>query len=677
MAPFCNQLVTALWLVTTFLACPVNSVRLLPAAQRSAANEVLLSIVNHHQHHHNNFNQTGTDNNVSKRHRRLVKVDVPTPASPDDHLVTSLPLLAEGTLPTKHWAGLLPASPNADKYLFYWLFAPDLSQNSDLQEADIPLVIWLNGGPGCSSMDGLFLENGPLRFEKRESDGTFQLVAAQHSWHKVPAYMVYIDQPVGTGLSFTTSHKYPRNDREVNIDFYYFLQSFLKTHSDKFVREQRLNRGLYFSGESHAGHYIPSMMAFILDQNPNAAVNNQIYVPLSGAAIGNGWVDPFHQYAAAEAAYGHGIIGRAQMTALAKKEKECQDLLNKKRYSSAVCFNLLDDIVGQSYGSKSNFKVSQYDIRQVESRRGARTFPPGHKTVETYLGGTGSAAGITSATMNAALAALHATPSRQAGQIYQECTNPPYDALSHQDGLGVVNEVVKVLDHQEGEDKVRLLFFNGVTDLICNHVGNEVLLEKLPWKNTEAYVQAPRSAWKSKLQHGDKISGYIKEFENLLYLKVMDSGHMVPMDVPDVALDMMRLFLYGGANAFQYSPQSLHRAVDDNDSCPTCQVCPTNITNYQLDSLNDAAEAGSSNSNGAGNTNLFVGLGLGLGIVVVAMVWNRNSRNSGHSTAATYDLEMRGGTYYDDPVIDGNGTTENASSNGKDSKLSKGRHAHN
>lgn len=661
MAPYSNHLATALWLVAAFLASPVRSVRLLPPAQRSAANEVLSSIVNQRQEHA--YNQTATSSASLNHRRRLVSVDVPTPASPDDHLVTDLPLLEGGTLPTKHWAGLLPASPNADKYLFYWLFAPDLSQNSDLQEADIPLVIWLNGGPGCSSMDGLFLENGPLRFEKKESDGTYQLVAAQHSWHKVPAYTLYIDQPVGTGLSFTTSHKYPGNDRDVNIDFYFFLQSFLKVHSDKFVTQQRLNRGLYFSGESHAGHYIPSMMAFILDQNPKAAGNNQIYVPLSGAAIGNGWVDPFHQYAAAEAAYGHGIIGRAQMTALAKKEKECQQLLNQKRYSSAVCFNLLDDIVGQSYGSKSNFKVSQYDIRQVESRRGTRTFPPGHKTVETYLGGTGSAAGITAATMNAALAALHAMPSRQAGQVYQECTNPPYDALSHQDGLGVVNEVVKVLDHvEEGGNKVRLLFFNGVTDLICNHVGNEVLLENLPWKNTESYVQAPRSAWKSKLQHGDKISGYIKEFENLLYLKVMDSGHMVPMDVPDVALDMMRLFLYGGAGAFQYSPQSLHRAVDNNDNCPTCQVCPTNITNYQVDSLNDPAEAGSSSSSGGGNTNLFVALGLGFSIVVVAVVWNRRSRYGGHSSAATYDLEMRGGTYSDEPEING----EDVSSNGKD-----------
>ena len=129
--------------------------------------------------------------------------------------------------------------------------------------------------------------------------------------------------------------------------------------------------------------------------------------------------------AAHAAADGHGIIGRAQMTALEEKERECQGLLNQQRYANGVCFDLLDDIVSQSYGSTSNFKVSQYDIRKIESRRGARTFPPGHKTVETYLGGIGIAAGMSAATMTAALAAIHATPSRTAGQVYEECTHPP------------------------------------------------------------------------------------------------------------------------------------------------------------------------------------------------------------------------------------------------------------
>ena len=218
---------------------------------------------------------------------RLVQVDVDIPSSPDGHIVKDLPLLAEGELNVRHWAGHLPASSQRDKYFFYWLFAPD----GDFDPETVPLIIWLNGGPGCSSMDGLFLENGPFRLVK-DASGGFSLKAEPNSWHKAPAYTLYIDQPVGTGLSFTTSKKYPGNDEEVNIDFYYFLQSFYKLHGDKFVRDGVARTPLYFSGESHAGHFIPHMMNYILKRNDDLKSGN-VRVNLAGAAIGNGWTGKF------------------------------------------------------------------------------------------------------------------------------------------------------------------------------------------------------------------------------------------------------------------------------------------------------------------------------------------------------------------------------------------------
>ena len=73
-------------------------------------------------------------------------VDVPLPSTPDEHLVESLPFLEDGILTTKQYAGHLPASATGDKYFFYWLFEPDVSEVSKADE-EIPLVIWLNGGP--------------------------------------------------------------------------------------------------------------------------------------------------------------------------------------------------------------------------------------------------------------------------------------------------------------------------------------------------------------------------------------------------------------------------------------------------------------------------------------------------------------------------------------------------
>lgn len=500
-------------------------------------------------------------------HRR--DVEVPVPTDPEEHRVKAeeLPLF-DGSLETFQYAGLLPASANKDKYFFYWFFYPEIPDGFTGRDDDIPLLIWLNGGPGCSSMDGLFLENGPLHLV--QEGGEWKLTARPHSWHTSPAYVVYVDQPVGTGLSFTTSKLYPRNDPEVNTDFYYWLTEFLTLHANVLLNDDQtaMRRPFYFSGESHAGHYIPSMMAHIQAQNDNTKHPPKFQMRLSGAAIGNGWVDPYHQYAAAAAAYGHGLVGMAQQAAMDVKEKECQANLAKGKYVTNVCFNLMDDVVDQSYGSSSKYKVSQYDIRQQELKHGSRTFPPGHKDVEQYLGGRGGPSSMKS-NVDEVLAAIHATPSKQAGQRFQECTDPPYNALSHQDGLGVTQDVTSLLDDP---GNIRLLFFNGIMDLICNHVGNEVLLDKLVWSHQKDWITAPRYAWKS---NGNELAGYAKEFQNLGFLKLMNSGHMAPLDQPEICLDMMKTFMYG--KLFTSSQQKLDRAVpgESNDSGPACEACPT------------------------------------------------------------------------------------------------------
>ena len=198
----------------------------------------------------------------------------PSLPQPADHLVTDLPYLPKDSFPTKHYAGHIPASHNDDKKLFYWLFEPDLSDsNTQGNEGEIPLLIWLNGGPGCSSMDGLFIENGPFRLERKEDpdrksnfakgvDDGWTIQINPYSWHKAPAYVLYIDQPVGTGLSFTKSKRYCKNDKEVNIDFHLFLENFIIMYQDLFLKEEQhvgdnndgkllvreMKRPLYFAG---------------------------------------------------------------------------------------------------------------------------------------------------------------------------------------------------------------------------------------------------------------------------------------------------------------------------------------------------------------------------------------------------------------------------------------------
>ncbi|KAL7546024.1 hypothetical protein ACHAWF_010735 [Thalassiosira exigua] len=534
---------------------------------------------------------------------------------PDSHLVTSLPLLPDGAFPTRHWAGHLPAGGDgSDRNIFYWLFEPG-QDAGNAPPGEVPLILWLNGGPGCSSMDGLWLENGPFRLKPGGAGWTIDV--NPYSWHNAPAWTLYVDQPVGTGLSFTRKKVYCKNDFEVNRDFHYFLEEFFLFHRDKFLNpydgdspaKWKLNRPFYFSGESHAGHYIPSMMDFILQRNDgklaptgdNGLEPLRVNIPCSGAAIGNGWTDPFYQYAAADAAYGAGLIGTAQRASFEDKERDCQSNLKSGNYRSGVCFALLDDIVDQSGGKSGGFKVSQYDTRIWEKRGQSRSFPLGHKDVESYLGGHHSNSNPPLiVNYKDVLEAIHATESIDAGQKYAECTDPPYMALQHQDGLGVVDELVRVLDH---DSKPHMLFFNGINDLICNHVGNEKFLDALPWSKSEQYTQEPRHAWESGVDASLKINyvpgrpdGYIKQQDNLSFLKVLESGHMVPMDQPAVALSMMKTLVYesgGSKSGFLSSIQKLDRAMTDDsarmcklDECPTCHVAPiSGGASYSSDAL--------------------------------------------------------------------------------------------
>lgn len=127
-------------------------------------------------------------------------------------------------------------------------------------------------------------------------------------------------------------------------------------------------------------------------------------------------------------------------------------------------------------------------------------------------------------------------------------------------------------------DGIRLLFFNGVNDLICNHVGNEIAVENFQWKYQGEFQTSKRYGWKSPSK--GQLGGYMREYQNLMYLKVLGAGHMVPMDLPDVSLDMMRNFVFG--NSFSDYEQGLVGSKKGNggQNCPVspantgCEACP-------------------------------------------------------------------------------------------------------
>lgn len=160
------------------------------------------------------------------------------------------------------------------KNYFYWFFESRNEPSSD------PVVLWLTGGPGCSSEVALFGENGPCT-----TDGE-NTTLNPYSWNS-KANLLYVDQPTGTGFSYGLGLDH--NESQVSADMYDFLQQFFQDHAEY------QDNAFFAFGESYAGHYIPAVTHKIWQNNQNLPAG-AVKINLQGTSVGNGLTDPEIQY---------------------------------------------------------------------------------------------------------------------------------------------------------------------------------------------------------------------------------------------------------------------------------------------------------------------------------------------------------------------------------------------
>ncbi|KAJ4473583.1 alpha beta-hydrolase [Lentinula aciculospora] len=177
---------------------------------------------------------------------------------------------------TRSFAGNLPVqrAGHPNDTLFFWAFEHQngsLTSNSSRE----PWGIWLNGGPGSSSMAGMFFENGPMRI-----NGDYSMTSnTESSWDTVADY-VWIDQPVGTGFSTADEDGYISGEDQMGTDFLGFLSNLVK------VFPSLATRPLHITGESYAGTYIPYIMkAYFESPNPPVTI---VKIAIGDGSVGSG-----------------------------------------------------------------------------------------------------------------------------------------------------------------------------------------------------------------------------------------------------------------------------------------------------------------------------------------------------------------------------------------------------
>jgi carboxypeptidase C (cathepsin A) len=206
-------------------------------------------IVDRHTHHSHHIAASTKASMTSLILRALVQAACTTllfaaiaesTTASNQGLITSLPNLNYNP-GFRQFSGYLTVSAQHGRSLFYWYVE---SQNDPTTD---PVVLWTNGGPGCSGLIGFWEEHGPFVL-----NSTLHLSPNPYSWNKV-ANMLYIEQPAGTGFSYSkTTADYDTADDAMSAeDNYQFILQFLERFPE------RKSNAFYISGESYAGHYIP------------------------------------------------------------------------------------------------------------------------------------------------------------------------------------------------------------------------------------------------------------------------------------------------------------------------------------------------------------------------------------------------------------------------------------
>ncbi|KAK3323876.1 serine carboxypeptidase [Cercophora scortea] len=154
------------------------------------------------------------------------------------------------------YAGLLPIEGNdTSNQLYFWFFP---STNPAAQESK-EILIWLTGGPGCSSVGELLQENGPFLWQP----GVFKPFANKWSWHHL-SNVVWVDQPIGSGFSQGTVTA--KDEHDVARQFLGFWRNFVDTFALQGYK-------VYVTGSSYSGMYTPYIASAMLDANDTAYYN--------------------------------------------------------------------------------------------------------------------------------------------------------------------------------------------------------------------------------------------------------------------------------------------------------------------------------------------------------------------------------------------------------------------
>jgi len=429
----------------------------------------------------------------------------------------------DGPINFDQYAGYITVDQSHGRALFYWFVESQNDPSSD------PVVLWLNGGPGCSSLDGFFYEHGPFHFDRSGTGNIFATNDTLHnnpvSWNKV-ANMIYLESPAGVGYSYSnTSSDYRTNDNKTAQDSYTFLENFFAAYPEF------LQNDFYIAGESYGGIYVPTLAYYIHEQNQ---ISSNTHINLKGILVGNGVTDEqydaysFYQFAYNHALYSPNLYN--QMVAggclVSTAPLSCLPLYIQMQEQIGNV-NIYDIYKGCYEQSGLATKEHNYSPLRDSRLLGSRLDPPciNNAAATQYLN------------LPQTRAAVHAMSADLIGP-WEICS----DKVQYKKLYPSVVGAYEVLAQH-----YRILVYSGDSDGAVPYVGT------LEWIRAFEQGKTPLKDWVSWTQVGGvaqynpdgQVAGYVTQYDNLNFITIKGAGHMVPQYKPVEAFAFFSGFLAG------------------------------------------------------------------------------------------------------------------------------------
>ncbi|KAK7318324.1 hypothetical protein RJT34_03023 [Clitoria ternatea] len=412
----------------------------------------------------------------------------------------------------QQFSGYVTVDDMNHKALFYYFV------ESETAPASKPLVLWLNGGPGCSSLGvGAFSENGPFRPNGKV------LIKNEYSWNR-ETNMLYLETPVGVGFSYAksgSSYYKTMNDETTARDNLVFLQRWF----NKFPQYRHTD--LFLAGESYAGHYIPQLAKLMIEINKKERMFN-----LKGIALGN----PVLEYATdfnsrAEFFWSHGLISDSTYRMFTRGCNYSRYVSEYYRDSvSPLCSKVMRKVSRET----SKF-VDKYDvtldvcISSVLSQ--SKAICPQTQLAKESVDVCVDDKVTNYLNRQDVRKELHA---KLVGvPKWDVCSNIlDYDMLNLEvPTLPIVGSLVKA--------GVRVLIYSGDQDSVIPLTGSRTLVQKLA-RQLGLNTTVPYRVW----FEGQQVGGWTQVYGNILsFATVRDGSHEAPFSQPERSLVLFKSFL--------------------------------------------------------------------------------------------------------------------------------------